>query len=113
MIRVLAISAVIGWIGVALLLAGVPSLQQPSLADRLRPYTAGARTARPRLFAATSFADVIGPLAAAIGSRIARVFGVHEELKDRLERVHSAEDPTSFRIRQATWAVGALLAATA
>jgi tight adherence protein C len=113
MIRILAISALLGWAGLALLFAGIPALQQPTLAERLRPYTPGAPIAAPKVFAARSFREVIGPLATAVGSRIARVFGVHEELRDRLERVHSNEDPTAFRIRQAGWAVGALLATTA
>lgn len=113
MIRVIAVSAILAWIGLSLVFAGIPTLQQPSLADRLRPYTPGALSARPKVFAARSFREVIGPLAAVVGSRVARAFGVHEELRVRLERVHSDEDPTAFRIRQASWAVGALLAATA
>lgn len=113
MIRAIVISAVLAWFGLSLLLAGIPALQQPTLADRLRPYTPGAPTAAARVFAARSFREVIGPLAAVVGSRIARAFGVHEELRVRLERVHSEEEPTAFRIRQASWAIGALLGATA
>ena len=113
MIRLLVVSAILAWVGLSLLLAAIPALQQPSLADRLRPYTPGAPSARPKVFAARSFRDVIAPLAGALGSRIARIFGVHEDLGDRLARVHSTEDPTVFRIRQASWAVAALLSTTA
>ncbi len=111
MIRLYALGAVLGWIGLSLLLAGVPGLQQPKLADRLRPYSPTNRRTRTRILAARSFAEVIGPLASAVGGAIARGFGVHEDLKMRLERTHSEEDATSFRVRQAAWACASLFGA--
>ncbi len=111
MIRLYALGAFLGWIGLSLLLAGVPGLQQPKLADRLRPYSPATRRTRPRILAARSFAEVIGPLASMVGGAIARGFGVHEDLKMRLERIHSDDDATSFRVRQAAWALAALFVA--
>ena len=111
MIRVYALAAFAGWSGLALLLAGIPRLQQPSLAERLRPYSPARRRDRPRILAARSFREVIGPLAWLIGSALAKAFGVHEDLRMRLERIHSQEDPAVFRVRQAAWAIAALFAA--
>ena len=111
MIRIYAASAVLGWIGLALLLAGIPGLQQPSLADRLRPYSPSERRNRQRILAARSFREVIGPLASLVGGALAKGFGVHEDLRMRLERIHSNEDPTAFRVRQATWALASLFVA--
>ena len=111
MTRIILLSAMLFWVGLALLLAGLASIQQPGLADRLRAYSSGATKAKPRVFAARSFREVIGPLASVVGSSVAGVFGVREELQKRLERVHSEEDPVTFRIRQASWALAALLAA--
>ncbi len=111
MIRIYALAALLGWIGLALLLAGIPGLQQPSLADRLRPYAPTDRRNRQRVLAARSFREVIGPLAALIGGALAKGFGVHEDLRMRLERVHSSEDPTQFRVRQSAWALAALFVA--
>jgi len=52
---------------------------------------------------AASFGQVIGPLARAVGERLARAFGVRESLAVRLERVHSGLDVTGFRVRQLGW----------
>lgn len=111
MIRVYAFAAFLGWVGLALLLAGVPGLQQPSLADRLRPYSPTDRRNRQRILASRSFREVIGPLASLIGGALAKSFGVHEDLRMRLERIHSKDDATSFRVRQAACALAALFIA--
>jgi tight adherence protein C len=110
-IRIYALGAVFGWIGLSLLFASIPGLQQPSLADRLRPYSPTDRRGRQRILAARSFREVIGPLASLLGGTLAKGFGVHEELRLRLERVHATEEPTSFRVRQAAYALAALFAA--
>lgn len=83
------------------------------MADRLRPYTAGASARRTRVWAAQSFRDVIGPLASSIGGALARLFGVQEDVRVRLERINADDDATAFRVRQATWAVVGLLTFTA
>jgi tight adherence protein C len=58
---------------------------------------------------AGSFAQVIGPLARAVGERAARALGVTEALAVRLERVHSPLDVTGFRVRQLAWAGAGLV----
>jgi tight adherence protein C len=60
---------------------------------------------------AASFGQVVAPLAAAIGERVARAFGVTEALSVRLERVHSPLDVARFRIRQLGWGVAGLCGA--
>jgi Flp pilus assembly protein TadB len=57
------------------------------------------------VLSAESFREVVGPLARAVGERLARLFGVSEELSRRLERVHSPLDVTAFRVRQVGWSV--------
>ncbi|MFN8050550.1 MAG: type II secretion system F family protein [Acidimicrobiales bacterium] len=102
------------WAGATLLLSGRAWFRQPALITRLRPY-AGARavtTVRPGTLSGASVRDVLGPLAAAAGARLSKVLGVNEELSARLVRSGSELDPAAFRLRQATWAGGALLAAT-
>ncbi|HEX2038156.1 MAG TPA: type II secretion system F family protein [Acidimicrobiales bacterium] len=89
------------WAGTTLVLGEVRAVARPSLAERLRPYAPGgvARHA-PALLSVESFRDVLGPLAGAWGSRLARLFGVHEDAAARLARVHSPLDVTGFRVRQ-------------
>lgn len=111
MSRLLVLALVIGWTGLSLLFAGIPALQRPNLADRLRTYVPGAGPRGTGIRAAQSFREVVGPLASAIGGRLARVFGVHEDLKIRLERIHADEDPTSFRVRQVAWSTWTMFAA--
>ncbi|HWW52574.1 MAG TPA: hypothetical protein VNY84_02305, partial [Acidimicrobiales bacterium] len=85
-----------------------------SLADRLRPYAPGMPTQAQRsgLLSVESFRDVIGPLSRTIGERLARLFGVSEELATRLERIHSPYDATAFRTRQIGSSVVALALAS-
>ena len=111
MIRFYALAAILGWLGLALLLAGIPGLQQPSLAERLRPYSPTTRRGRTRILAARSFREVIGPLASMVGGALAKGFGVHEDLQRRLDRIHSADDAAAFRVRQATWSLVSLFGA--
>jgi tight adherence protein C len=65
----------------------------------------GGATRRGGLLSVESFRDVVRPLARTLGERLARVFGVNEELAVRLERIHSPDDPTAFRVRQLGWSV--------
>lgn len=109
MTRLLFLAFVIAWVGLSLLFASLPSLQRPSLVDRLRAYTPGAPARGHGIRAAQSFRDVIGPLANAIGSGLARAFGVNEDLRVRLERIHADEEPSEFRVRQVAWATWAML----
>jgi Flp pilus assembly protein TadB len=95
------------WAGATLVLADLRWFARVPLTERLRPYAPGGMGRAPgRLLAAASFREVAGPLARTIGSTVARVFGITEELSLRLERVHSPLDVTTFRVRQ----LGAMVA---
>lgn len=119
MSRLEVLSFLLGWAGVALLIAEVRRFSRPSLADRLRAYSPAGLAERRRggLFSVESFREVIGPLSQDVAGRVARLFGVSEELAVRLERVHSRMDPPGFRVRQVGWSaagfgIGALAAST-
>lgn len=99
--RIMLLAFVPTWIGATLLLSEVRWFSRPRLAERLRPYTFGTGSAsRAGLLSPESFRDVIGPLSRSVGARLARLFGVSEELSVRLERIHSPLDVTAFRVRQ-------------
>lgn len=89
------------WFGATLVLSNVRWFARPSLVARLRPYAHGAPTPSSQSrVTAESFRDLVAPLSRAVGGRLARVFGVTEELALRLERIHSPLDVTAFRVRQ-------------
>jgi tight adherence protein C len=89
------------WFGLTLLLSVTPWGKRLSLAERLRPHAPGTPSRKSTgLLSADSARQSFGPLATAVGSQIARVFGVQEELTVRLSRVHSETDATGFRLRQ-------------
>src|SRR4051812_23786605 len=106
----LAIAAgLVLWTGATLLLAEARWFARPRLVERLRVYHPGAAVpARPSILSAASFRDEIGPLSRTAGERLAKIFGVSEELAVRLERIHSPLDVTAFRVRQVGWAAAAL-----
>ncbi|MGH9119265.1 MAG: type II secretion system F family protein [Acidimicrobiales bacterium] len=120
MTLLLLLVGVLLWSGLALMFSGLRWFNRQPLTERLRPYApvgAGA-PARAGLVSASSFREMVGPLAQSIGDRAARLFGVNEELAVRLERIHSPLDVTAFRVRELGWAVvgfavGTLLAAAA
>ena len=104
--RALVLSGLALWAGTTLALSELRWFARPSLASRLRPY-APARLQRIEqrgILSVESFRDVIAPLARSAGERVARLFGINEELAVRLERVHSPLDVTRFRTRQLGWA---------
>lgn len=90
------------WIGTTLVLSEVRWFSRPPLAQRLRPYVPGgmAGDARSGLLSTESFRDVVGPLSRSLGERLAKLFGVSEELAVKLDRIHSPLDVTAFRVRQ-------------
>jgi hypothetical protein len=90
------------WAGTTLVLSEFRWFARPPLAQRLRPYVPGglAGTGRTGLLSMESFRDVVGPLSRSIGERLARLFGVSEELAVKLDRLHSPLDVTAFRVRQ-------------
>jgi tight adherence protein C len=96
--------------GTTLLLSERRWFRRRPLVDRLAPYVPGGSAARRTgaVMSAGSFGQVVAPLAAAIGERVARVFGVTEALSVRLERVHSPLDVAAFRVRQLAWGVAGL-----
>ena len=106
------------WVGATLVLSHLRWFSRPPLLERLRPYSPagmGRAGRRSPVLSVESFRDVVRPLCRSLGERLARLFGVSEELGTRLERIHSSDDVTSFRVRQVGWSVagfgaGALLA---
>jgi tight adherence protein C len=112
MSRALLLFALVGCVGLVLVLAELPWFGRRSLAERLGPYTAGApnRVHRAGVLSVDSFREVVAPLAQTVGSRLAAMVGIEEDLALRLHRVHATVDPARFRMRQVTWALAALLA---
>lgn len=117
--RLAVASALTLWVGATLVLSRLRWFRQPSLVDRLAPYAPhGPGADRSGVLSVASFRDVVAPLAARAGERIAAAFGVGEDVATRLARVHADEDATAFRMRQFGWAgtglgAGTLVAAAA
>lgn len=111
--RLFVLSGLSLWAGMTLVLSELRWFSRPPLIQRLRPYTRGgfAGPERAGLLSVESFREVVGPVARSVGERMARVFGVSEELAVRLERIHSPMDVTAFRIRQVGSSLGAFGAA--
>ena len=96
------------WAGMTLVLSQLRWFSRPPLVERLRAYSPSGM-ARPSrrgaVLSVESFRDVVRPLARTLGERVARLFGVSEELGIRLERIHSPDDVTGFRVRQLGWSL--------
>lgn len=109
--RLILLCCLAMWTGLALLLSELRWFSRLPLVERLRPYSPGGLRSDHRRGSALSvetFRDVIQPLCRTIGERLARVFGVNEDLSTRLERVHSPLDTTGFRVRQLGYSFAAL-----
>ena len=104
------LSGLVLWTGATLLLSQLRWFSRAPLVQRLRPYSAGglAGPEHSGLLSVESFRDVVGPVSRRVGERLARLFGVSEELAVRLDRVHSPLDVTAFRVRQVGWSVAAV-----
>ena len=91
--------------GLALLLSEFRWFARRSLLERIQPYTPfGSHTSRRTgILSVASFREVVAPLSRAIGARMAKIFGVNEELSLRLERIHASVDVTEHRVRQVGW----------
>ena len=102
--RLAILASLTMWVGATLVLSQLRWFARPSLAQRLRPYAPGglgpSSNGRGGLLSVESFRDVVGPLSSSIGERLARLFGVSEELAVKLERLHAPVDVTGFRVRQ-------------
>ena len=110
MTRPLLAAGLAVWAGTTLLLGSLRWFRRRPLTDRVRPYLVGARPTPERAggWSTAAFLEVLGPPARRVGARLARLFGVSEDLAVRLERVHSDLDVTAFRLRQLGWVVAAL-----
>jgi tight adherence protein C len=109
----LLLSGVALFVGTTLLLAELRWFRRRPLVDRLAAYVPGGPGRRnTALLDAESFRQVVGPLAQAVGERVARTLGVTEALDRRLRRVHSPLDVAAFRSRQLGWAGAGLVGGT-
>lgn len=111
-IRVSVAAGLVVWAGATLLLSARASFSRPGLAERLRPFSPGSQAeVRPGgILSVESFRDVLSPLVAHAGDRMASLFGVTEPVGVRLRRVHSTLDARTFRFRQMSISAMALLA---
>ncbi len=107
MTRAVVPAAVALWAGATLLLSQLRWFARPPLVERLRPYAPQTAGSSGGLLTLGSFREVLGPVVGAAGARLARLFGVSEELTLRLQRIHSPLDATAFRMRQVGWATAA------
>ncbi|MEE9416612.1 MAG: type II secretion system F family protein [Acidimicrobiales bacterium] len=110
-VRLLLMLSGVFWLGLTLILAEVRVFSRRSLADRLTPYVPGgmARSGSSGLFSVGSFREVVAPLSREVGERVARLFGVNEDLAVRLERIHSPLGSTEYRVQQIGWSVVSLV----
>lgn len=102
----LVVAACLSIGGLTLVLSGLRWFARRPLVERLAPYLPGGAAAvtRSTVFSVASFADVLGPLAELVGSRLARLFGVREPLDRRLARAHADRSSVEVRMQQLTWA---------
>jgi hypothetical protein len=106
---------VVLFVGTLLVLSEIPWFTRRSMVERVRPYlpSTARMTSRAGVLSVASFRDVVAPLSRAIGERMAKIFGVNEELGIRLERIHATITVTEHRVRQVAWmAVGFVGAAS-
>jgi hypothetical protein len=106
--RLALLSSIVLWAGSALVLSRVRWFARRPLVERLRPYAPGGIPVGTRtgLLSVESFREVVGPLSREIGGKVARLFGVDEDIATRLERVHAPIGVTEFRVRQLAWSAG-------
>lgn len=107
--RVAVLAGLALWVGATLILSRLRWFTRPPLVHRLRPYVPGglAGSQRSGVWSVASFREVIGPMSRSLGERLARLFGVSEELAVKLQRIHAPLDVTGFRVRQLGWMTAA------
>ena len=115
MSRLTGLLAIAFFAGLVLVLSEMAWFSRRSLIERIRPYASLAlsNTSRSGILSVASFREVIAPLSRAIGERLARMFGVNEELGLRLERIHATTDVTEHRVRQVGWMAVTFIGAVA
>ena len=110
--RLLLLAGLLLWVGATLVLSCWRRFSRPSLADRLRPFVAGATPAEERQSALSvdSLTGVLRPMLASFGDRLSGLFGVTESTEARLRRIHSSISAAEFRVRQFAWSGAGLSA---
>lgn len=103
--RLAVFSILLAGIGATLICSRIGWFRRRSLIQRLAPFHPGTHVDVGARLDASSFTDVISPLARRYGATLARGVGMREDLGIRLRRVHASEDPTTFRLRQLAWSV--------
>jgi Flp pilus assembly protein TadB len=113
--RLLLPLALVAWVGMTLLLGAFPSLRRPRLATRLSRHAErpAPDPVRARVTSLAAARDVLTPLAAVAGNRVAAVFGANERLDLRLRRAGVTAEPGEFRLQQVVRATIASLIAVA
>lgn len=104
-IRLLALAAIVFFVGATLTLGELHWFGRRPLRDRLAPYVSGAAARRePRPdFSWATWKDALTPWARGLGDRAGRLAGVSEPVDNRLERLHWPCSGGEFRLRQAGW----------
>jgi tight adherence protein C len=113
MSRAVVVCGLFVWVGTALVLAETRWAQRVRLSRRMATFHGG-----PPPRESPSATSVIAAWAGAIGTRVALLLGVNDDLAIRLERAHSEVDPSGVRLQQvastvAGLAVGLVVAALA
>jgi Flp pilus assembly protein TadB len=105
----------VGWVGLTLVLSEVRRLRRPNLARRLAPHgDALDRPDRtPHASPLQAARVILGPIILGSGDRLLRALGVDDSLAARLQRLGTQVDAADFRLRQATKAAVAMIAALA
>lgn len=93
------------WSGATLILSLSRWGTRHTLASRLAPYsvTGATRASSAAGASASSLRQMVHPVVVRWADRLARAFGVDEELTRRLDRIGSPVEPSAFRVRQAWW----------
>lgn len=105
----------LAWVGSTLVLSRLRWFRTPALVERLRPYSAGGLSGRSDsgFLSATSIRDVVAPMLATLGDRVARTLGVNDDIEVRLRRAGSHLDPNGFRLKQGALGLGSMFVVTA
>lgn len=99
------LAALVGGIGVTLILGGAPWFRRRPLGDRIGPYTRRSNQSAHQGNAEAPLRLILEPLLMDLGGRLSRLLGVATDLETRLARAESQMDPYSYRLRQITVAL--------